>query len=202
MPGPDNVTFYFDPACPWTWRTSRWLDDVTHRRGIEMKFAAFELSNAASLDKVPEQYRASATATRTFLRAVVLAHEAGSDDLTATAYAFYGHKVHDDKATPSPELVRQAWSFAESERYLAALDDISLDQRVHESRKQAQELAGDDVGSPVLVFETDSGQRGFIGPVIAPTPRGADADELWDMVLRAAALPQFFELKTLRTAVP
>jgi membrane-associated PAP2 superfamily phosphatase len=34
MTGPQatSVEFWFDPGCRFTWRTSRWLVDVAHRR--------------------------------------------------------------------------------------------------------------------------------------------------------------------------
>ena len=29
-----SATFFFDPLCPWTWVTARWLVDVADRRGF------------------------------------------------------------------------------------------------------------------------------------------------------------------------
>ncbi len=202
MTAPQTVTFYFDPACPWTWRTSRWLDDVTGRAGVSMKFAAFELSDAAPLDRVPEQYRAGATASRGFLRAVTKAHDDGHDPIIASAYTFYGTSIHDDNTAPSLDLVREAWIRADGQSYISALDDDSIDASMAASRARGAELAGDDVGSPILAFDLDGTTRGFFGPVIAPTPTGADADRLWDAVLAAVTVPQFFEFKTRRTNSP
>lgn len=31
------VEFWFDPGCPFTWRTSRWLLDVATRRGLDVR---------------------------------------------------------------------------------------------------------------------------------------------------------------------
>ena len=128
-------------------------------------------------------------------------------------YRWYGAKIHDEHVTASPELVREAWSHAGGEDYLTALDDSSLDTSVASARRDAAALAGDDVGSPILAFETadpgagDGGGSGgstvgFFGPVLAPTPTGEEADRLWEAVLMAVSVPQFFELKTRRTATP
>ncbi len=78
-----GVTLFFDPACPWTWRTSRWLVHVAARKGVPVGYRPFELSDAAPLDTVPEAYRSAAAASRTFLRVVEKAHGAGADEVTA-----------------------------------------------------------------------------------------------------------------------
>ena len=202
MTRPDRVTFYFDPACPWTWRTSRWLEDVTGRAGIPLAFDAFELSNGAPLDQVPEQYRVGAVASRAFLRAVTRAHDDGHDALISSAYTYYGTQVHDDGVRPSLDLVSEAWTRAGGHSYLTALGDDGLDALTAASRARGAQLAGDDVGSPILAFDVDGATRGFFGPVLAPTPTGPAADRLWDVVVGAITVPQFFELKTRRTSQP
>ncbi|WP_446215814.1 DsbA family protein [Micromonospora sp. IBHARD004] len=39
-----DATFFFDPACPWTWRTSRWLVAVAGARGLRVEWRAFSLA--------------------------------------------------------------------------------------------------------------------------------------------------------------
>ena len=51
-----EVTYYFDPACPFTWRTSRWLVAVAAERGLTVHWRAFSLS-ILNGDNTPEQYR-------------------------------------------------------------------------------------------------------------------------------------------------
>ena len=29
-----GLTFFFDPLCPWAWRTSRWIREVQHQQGL------------------------------------------------------------------------------------------------------------------------------------------------------------------------
>ncbi len=197
-----KVTFYFDPACPWTWRTSRWLVDITQRHGVDLAFRSFELSAGGDLDDAPEKFRAVMTASRSFLRAVEVAHTDGRDDLISAAYGYYGQHVHDEGAEPSLELVEEAWRQVGGESYLPTLRDGSNDEAVVSSRAVAVDLAGDDAGSPVLVFATADLERGFFGPVVAPTPNGVAAERLWEAVTTAVRVPEFFELKTRRTQSP
>jgi len=42
----------------------------------------------------------------------------------------------------------------------------------------------------------------FFGPVVSPIPRGEEAAQLWDGVLRVATIDGFFELKRTRTRDP
>ena len=41
------ITFYFDPMCPFTWRTSRWVKDVAGRTGetVTWKFLSLATLN-------------------------------------------------------------------------------------------------------------------------------------------------------------
>lgn len=197
-----KVTFHFDPACPWTWRTHQWLLDVTSRNQISVEYRSFELSNGAPIDAVPEQYRASAAASREFLRGLEKAHADRRDDIVGEAYTAYGTLLHEQGQSPSSQLVQQAFAEHGGADYVHALSDDSLDAVVAASRARAEEFSGDDTGSPVLILTAGSGDRGFFGPVVAPAPKGADADRLWEAVATAATLQGFFELKARRTTSP
>lgn len=198
---PAYVTLHFDPSCPFTWRTSRWLVDVTARAGVELRYRPFEISAGSALDEVDERWRERVAQGRRFLRGVEAAGRDGRYDVVAAAYAAYGKHVHEAGEDPTAALVEQVWTDAGGERYVAALDDVGLDAAVLEARHRGTELAGDEIGSPVTVIgSTDGSERGFFGPVVWPFPTGENADRLWTAVVSAAAVPEFFELKTRRTA--
>ena len=38
-----RVDFYFDPLCPWCWRTALWLRDVARRHPISINWKLFSL---------------------------------------------------------------------------------------------------------------------------------------------------------------
>src|SRR5215813_8363080 len=53
----DDVTFYFDPICPFTWRTSRWLREVTSRRGHNIGWQLMSLKMLNEGRELPEAFR-------------------------------------------------------------------------------------------------------------------------------------------------
>ena len=43
LPTSTAVQFYFDPACPWTWITSRWVVEVAGLRDMQITWQLFSL---------------------------------------------------------------------------------------------------------------------------------------------------------------
>lgn len=197
-----GVTLHFDPACPWTWRTSRWLVAAAATRGVPVTYAAFELSAGGPLEEVPEDYRAGAAASRLFLRGVSEARRRGLHELIGRWYTAYGTALWDEQRAATAELVRATLRDTGGSELLAALDDERLDAETAAARAEALELAGDDVGSPVTVWHIGDRRRGFFGPVVAPEPAEGRGDVVWDLVVAAGAVPELFELKTRRTNSP
>lgn len=106
------------------------------------------------------------------------------------------------RPVPAVRVEQRRADAAGGAEFVESLDDTGLDDAVAQSRVDAQEWSGTDTGSPVTLWEWDGGERGFFGPVLAPKPVGDDADLLWDSVVSALRVPQFFELKAKRTAPP
>src|SRR5215210_229063 len=42
-PTSSAIQFYFDPACPWTWITSRWVVEVAEKRDLQITWQLFSL---------------------------------------------------------------------------------------------------------------------------------------------------------------
>jgi hypothetical protein len=198
-PTDDTVDFYFDPACPWTWLTSRWLVDAADRRGLGITWRSLSLL-VLSDGELDERYaapvRAAARAHRLF---AALAAD-GRNDLVGHVYAAIGRRAHDQGEDLTPDLVTEAAVEAGAGDAVGALDDESLDEAVERSTREALDLAGPDVGSPVLAHGVP--RVGIFGPVVNPGPRGDQAARLLDLVLETSAVEGFAELKRGRRDGP
>ena len=190
-----DVHFYFDPTCPWTWMTSRWLVDVANRSDVAITWRSFSL---AKLNEGGHRRRPSPG--QRALRVVEALHGAGRNDEAGRFYAEFGTLVHVRGATPGPAVLEEAAKAASVAEYVAAADDAAWDATVQASLEEALERAGPDVGSPVLVVGDNA--RGAFGPIVSPPPKGQDALRLWDAVVALHSIPTFFELKRGRTGPP
>ena len=197
---PTTITFSFDPGCPWTWMTSRWLLDAAAQRNIDIQWRNLSLGVLNAGKEVPEQYRAAMAAGAAAHRVIAALVAADRNDLVEAFYTEYGRKVFHDGSHPSVELVREVAATAGAQEWAIAADDESWDEAVAQSTHRAIGLAGPDVGSPVLSFGDP--EIGVFGPIVSPPPTGSDAVRLLEHVLEAAAIPGFFELKRGRRGGP
>src|SRR5689334_12208642 len=149
-----EATYFFDPACPFTWRTSRWLVAVAPERDVTVRWRAFSLK-VLNGDGIPEQYRAATDASFRALRLV--------------------------EALRVDHREREAAEAAGVEDAKAVLDDANWDDAVRESHEKALALAGPGIGSPVLHVE--GAQRGLHGPIIGAVPERDEALAIWDAVV-------------------
>ena len=204
-PTPDlrvqRVVLHFDPACPWTWRTSRWLVDEAGGREVPIEYAGLELAAGRPIDELPAERRPAAVASRMFLRGVTVARARGRHDVVGRWYTAFGTARWRDHRPPTDDLVRATLASAGGTDLADVLDDVTIDPALADARREALEWAGDDVGSPVTVWHLAEHRRGFFGPVVAPSPIDTSG-ALWDAVVRAATVPEFFELKARRTDDP
>src|SRR5688572_18061408 len=119
-----EVTFYFDPACPFTWLTSRWLTAVAPQRGLEVRWRAFSLS-LLNGDDVPADHRAPMAASSRALRLVEALRADRREDQVAAFYTELGTRTHEAGTPISDEIVAAAAAAAGVEKASAILDDTS-----------------------------------------------------------------------------
>ncbi len=189
------VDFFFDPGCPFTWRTSRWLTAVEEAGEAEVTWRLMSLSVLNEGREIPEQYAAVMRQGVRVLRALDAAGETGGSSAVAALYTALGTRAHDQDVFLSDDVV--AACVAEvglPDSVAEAVDDPARDASVRSSHDRSQQLVGDDAGSPVLALEG----RGFFGPVVVPVPKGEEALDLFRGVRLLAGVSAFAELKTSR----
>ncbi|ADG74270.1 DSBA oxidoreductase [Cellulomonas flavigena DSM 20109] len=193
------VDFWFDPACPWAWMTSRWMDEAARVRDVDVRWHVMSLSVLNEGRDLPERYRELMDAAWGPVRVLVAAARDHGDGVLKPLYDAMGSRVHPGGRTDLDAIVAE--SLAEV-GLPAALADVASTQEVDDllraSHAQAIELVGDEVGTPVVAIDG----VGFFGPVITPAPKGEDAGRLFDGLALVTSVPGFYELKRTRTQGP
>jgi|tagenome__1003787_1003787.scaffolds.fasta_scaffold20711781_3 predicted DsbA family dithiol-disulfide isomerase len=189
-----EATFFFDPACPFTWRTSRWLAGVAPERDVTVQWRSFSLS-ILNGDNVPEQYKPMMEASTRALRLVEALRADRRHEDVGTLYTGIGDRTHEAGVPISDEIVLAAAETAGIANAKAILEDPSWDEAVRESHELAIASAGPDIGSPVLMIE--GAERGVHGPVLGlgETPGRDESLAIWDAVVPLARSGAFVELK-------
>lgn len=194
-PDPASVDFWFDPGCPFTWRTSRWVIEIEQQRGIEVHWHLMSLAILNEGNDVPEQYRARIAQGQEALR-VLAAAERIKPEAVAGLYTAMGRRRHDEGQDFDSALLADAIKEVGLPAELGqARSDSGLDDSIRASHVAGQERVGTDSGSPVLAV---SDGPGFFGPVVVPVPTGEDALALFDAVVLLSRVPAFSELKRAR----
>ena len=200
------VTMWFDPSCPLSRITARWLAAAGQARGFAPTWEVMSLTllNAGLAEDPegdPEGYLLIPARIAALIRA-----EHGSEALHRFHNALWadtersgGDWIGDLRAALEaaglpPETADAGGSGASGPTGIGADDPAGRALRA--SHRQARTLAPGDAGSPVIAARTaDRGTTAFFGPVLDAPPDGEDAGRLWDAVLATAATPGFRELK-------
>jgi len=196
-----NITVWVDPICPWCWATARWLTEVIQPErdlNITWKPISLLMKNKPSPDF--ELYD-RVTYTHQLLR-VFEAIEAAEGN--AAAFSFYraaGEHIHhqENRFVEAVTLLEEVGLDAS---YAAAFDDESFDDVIKAKMAEGLARVGEDVGTPIIGFESESGSVGVFGPVISRLLKGEEALAVWDAVDVLANTEGFWELKRTRTEDP
>lgn len=194
----DEVTCWFDPGCPWTWATSRWLVEAAERRGLDVRWRLLSLA-VLNEGRVAEEGRERTAFGALVLRVMAAARETHGNDALGRLFTAYGHRVHDVGEPFARETVAAAVAEAGlPSDLLAAFDDPAWDAVVGRDHEAAQQAAGGEAGSPVMAYRG----IGWFGPVLSPAPKGEEAGQVWDDLTRFITRDEIFEVKRGRTRPP
>jgi hypothetical protein len=196
---PTPVDFWFDPACPWAWITSRWMLEVERLRPVRTRWRVMSLSVLNEDRDVDDGYRELLDQSWGAVRVCVAAEQRYGPEVLGRLYTELGVRYHHEKAPKDRATLVAALEAADLDPSLAdAAESTDHDDALRASHKDGMDRVGYEVGTPVIAVNDVA----LFGPVVSPIPRGETAAKLWDGVLLVAETDGFYELKRSRTRGP
>lgn len=206
----ESIRFYFDPGCPWTWQTSKWVRQLESSGHIELTWGLFSLAlqndRPGLKDPDPEAAAEASTKSRSghALRTGVVVRSHGGSAALGRYYEALGTRVHHrHEDLGEPETVKGALTDAglEISIYGEAMSDPASWQEVLSEHTDLCERTG-CFGVPSIVLDSGNGPAIF-GPVLSEPPATeAEAVELLGHVVALVRNPAFAELKRNRPELP
>lgn len=197
---PEKADFWFDPACPFAWATSRWIGEVEQVRNIKVDWHVMSLSVLnENNDGLPAEYKELMERAWGPVRVIMAAVQEHGAEFIKPLYDAMGTHIHNNANKDMADVI--AKSLAEvglpAELAAAATTD-AYDVALRASHAEGISQVGQDVGTPIVSFNGTA----FFGPVITRIPRGEEAGKMWDATVTLAGFPYFFEIKRSRTEFP
>lgn len=193
------VDFWFDPACPWAWMTSRWITEVAQHRDVDLRWHVMSLSVLNEGRDLDEGYRRLMDDSWAAVRVLVAAARDHGDEVLGPLYTALGTRRHPGGRQDTDAIIAESLAEVGLPAELAAVGRTGeVDDLLRASHAEAVALVGDDVGTPVVAIDG----AGYFGPVITPAPTGQAALDMFDGLVLMTRVPGFYELKRSRTADP
>jgi 2-hydroxychromene-2-carboxylate isomerase len=190
-----NADFWFDPACPFAWITSRWILEVEQVRDISVTWHIMSLAYLNQDKDISDEYREFLKTAWQPVRVLMAAEQKHGKEVLLPLYTAMGTRIHVEQQDKDRAMIESALAEAGLDVGLAdAMDDSSYDEAIAKSHHLGMDQVGNEVGTPTIAFEGSA----FFGPVLTKAPRGEEAGVLWDASVVIAGYPHFHELKRSR----
>jgi protein-disulfide isomerase-like protein with CxxC motif len=194
-----SVDFWFDPACPWTWITSRWMVEVAPARDLDVTWRTFSLLHLNG-DSIPEQFAGPLKAQWKGLRVIEAARAEFGNEAVAALYTAFGAHIHHDGDQLLTALAAAVSEAGVDASVLAHVDNESWDDGIRMSTDDGIALVGKGVGIPII--RPEGARSVMFGPVMTPAPTGADAVKVWDAYALLCQVEGVYEIKRTREIGP
>jgi 2-hydroxychromene-2-carboxylate isomerase len=201
-----EVTFFFDPGCPWCYQTSKWVKRLEAAGELALDYGVFSLQ-VLNLEDGKDPLELEPTGSPQLRTAVLIAARQGSKAI-GPYYTELGKRTFErsERTSRDPEQVHATirGSLTAGGLDPGLLDDALADPKtwstVVEETQRLHDIVG-DVGVPTIVLDGGEGPAIF-GPVIVDQPSDRDAIELWHHVEWLTRYGNFAELKRKRNGLP
>ncbi|MFI8811211.1 MULTISPECIES: mycothiol-dependent nitroreductase Rv2466c family protein [unclassified Streptomyces] len=218
----DQVDFWFDPLCGWTWLAYQWLRQVESVREVSVRLRptglALMRARTGQLDVNPQYHELAQGPARV----IAAAHALRGDEILAPLYDAVGSRLHAPGGvlegtfgrardlSPEDRRLVQLEVLGKAEGAVAAaLTEVGLSPDLTEQMRSTQwdgalsdshaaiPLDGrriELIGVPVISV---NGGNGWFGPVLSAIPAGERAGRLWDGFRLVAAEELVGEMKVV-----
>jgi hypothetical protein len=198
-----RVDLFVDPACMWSWLTSRWLVEVASKQDLQVRWRPYSLLLRDGPEGLQDWKAAVWGASLRAVR-VMQALDAGDPDGVRGFYeavVTQGMAAYNAGRPPFEKLEGALEAAGLGSTYAGAADQAAWDEPIRQSMAEASAVVGEGVGTPALVLHLDP-PVGLLGPLVSPPPTGAEAVRLWDAVVAFATMPGVLELSRPRPRRP
>ena len=131
-----NADFWFDPACPFAWITSRWILEVERVRDIEVTWQIMSLAYLNQDKDISEEYREFLKTAWQPVRVLMAAEQKYGKEVLLPLYTAMGTRIHIDKQERDRAMIEAALAEVGLDVALAeAMEDSSYDEAIAAHRE-------------------------------------------------------------------